>query len=158
MSFLGFRLFEIIRWKPEESKLSYRERKVWNGLRQLKNTATGPDNIPFWVWKDQAEIFKSIICMIWNLSLKFSTSPSSWKRAHVTPLPEVDVPKERQTPEGSTLLRSLRAHLRSGCISSTRRTLLRNTWAWLSSPTGKGELYRCTPKCAVQRVLPSRQP
>lgn len=125
---------------------------MWNCLRQLKKTATAPDDILFWVWKDHAEIFTPIICMIWNLSLKFSTWPSSWKRADATPLPEVDVPKERQTTEGSTILRSLRAHLRSGCIKSTHRTLLRNTWAWLSSPTGKGELYRCTPKCAVKRV------
>ena len=73
--------------------LKISERQVWNYLRLLKKTATGPDDIPFWVWKDQAEIFTPIICKIWNLSLKFSTWPSSWKRAHVTPLPKVDVPK-----------------------------------------------------------------
>ena len=48
----------------------------------------------FWVWRDHAEIFASLIRKIWNLSLRFSTWPSSWKRAHVTPLlPTVDVPK-----------------------------------------------------------------
>ena len=31
----------------------------------------------------EAEIFTPIICKIWNLSLKFSTWPLSWKRAHV---------------------------------------------------------------------------
>ena len=69
------------------------ERQVWNCLRQLKKTATGPDLIPCWVWRDHAEIFTPLICKIWNLSLRFSTWPSSWKRAHVTPLPNVDVPK-----------------------------------------------------------------
>ena len=37
--------------------------------------------------------FTPLVCKIWNLSLRFSTWPSLWKRAHVTPLPEVDVPK-----------------------------------------------------------------
>ena len=69
------------------------ERQVWNCLWHLKKTATGPDLIPFWVWRDHAEIFTPLICKIWNLSLRFSTWPSSWKRAHVNPLPNVDVPK-----------------------------------------------------------------
>ena len=30
------------------------ERQVWNTLTKLKRTATGPDNIPFWIWKDDA--------------------------------------------------------------------------------------------------------
>ena len=69
------------------------ERQVWNCLWHLKKTATGPDLIPFWVWRDYAESFTSLICKIWNLSLRFSTWPSSWKRAHVNPLPNVDVSK-----------------------------------------------------------------
>ncbi|EDO42397.1 predicted protein [Nematostella vectensis] len=69
------------------------ERYVWQCLQHLKNTATGPDLIPSWIWKEHAEIFTSIICKIWNWSLESSVWPSSWKRAHVTPLPKVDVPK-----------------------------------------------------------------
>ena len=30
---------------------------VWNSLRNLKKTATGADQIPFWIWKEHAEIF-----------------------------------------------------------------------------------------------------
>ena len=37
------------------------ERYVWNTLSSLKKTATGPDQIPYWVWWDQAEIFTPII-------------------------------------------------------------------------------------------------
>ena len=33
------------------------ERQVWNTLTKLKRTATGPDNIPFWIWKDHARNF-----------------------------------------------------------------------------------------------------
>ena len=40
------------------------ERQVWNCLQHLKKTATGPDLIPFWVWKDHAEIFTPLICKI----------------------------------------------------------------------------------------------
>ena len=72
------------------------ERQVWNCLQHLEETATGPYLILFWVWRDHAEIFTPLIRKIWNLSLRFSTWASSWKRAHVTPLPpppKVDVPK-----------------------------------------------------------------
>ena len=46
--------------------------------------------------KPVRQIFTRLIRKIWNLSPRFSTWPSSWKRAHVTPLPpppKVDVPK-----------------------------------------------------------------
>ena len=69
-------------------------------MQHLKKTATGPDLIPFWVWRDHAEMFAPLICKIWNLSLRFSTWPSSWKRAHVTPLQEVDVPKGKTDYRG----------------------------------------------------------
>ena len=44
-------------------------------------TATGPDDISPWVWKDQVEIF--IICKIWSLSLKF-TVPDPHRREELT--------------------------------------------------------------------------
>ena len=78
----------------------FSERQVWNCLRHLKKTATGPDLIPFRVWRDHAEIFTPLICKIWNLSLRLSTWPSSWKRAHVTSLPKVDVPKGKTDYRG----------------------------------------------------------
>ena len=46
------------------------ERHVWNCLQHLKKTAMGPDLIPFWIWRDHAEIFTSVIHKIWNVSLK----------------------------------------------------------------------------------------
>ena len=76
------------------------ERQVWNCLQHLKKTATGPDLIPFWVWRDHVEIFTSLICKIWNLSLRFSARPSSWKRAHVPLLSKVDVPKGKTDYRG----------------------------------------------------------
>ena len=71
------------------------ERQAWNCLQLPKKTATGPDLIPFWVWRDHADIFTPIIHKIWNLSLASNTWPSSWKRANVNPLPKVDIPKDK---------------------------------------------------------------
>ena len=71
----------------EDLKVS--ERQVWTCLQHLKKTTTGPDLIPVWVWRDHAEIFTPLICKIWNLSLRFSTWPSSWKRAQVIPSPRL---------------------------------------------------------------------
>ena len=76
------------------------ERHVWNCLQHLKKTAMGPDLIPFWIWRDHAEIFTSVIHKIWNVSLKTSKRPSSWKRAHVMPLPKIDIPKGKQDFRG----------------------------------------------------------
>ena len=80
---------------PEISEI-----QVWNNLRHLKKSATGPDLIPYWVWKEHAEIMTPIIHKIWNLSLRSSTWPSSWKRANVKPLPKVDMPKDKTEYRG----------------------------------------------------------
>ena len=53
------------------------ERQVWNILRELKKTATGPDQIPYWVWKDQAEIFAPIVIVVSRPDGSDSTSKHS---------------------------------------------------------------------------------
>lgn len=40
------------------------ERQVWNAVTKLKPTATGPDNIPFWIWKDYAELLTQVITQV----------------------------------------------------------------------------------------------
>ena len=62
-------------------------------LLKLKRTAIGPDNIPFWIWKDLAELLTPVITQVWNLSLSTHSWPGSWKRANINPLPKVDFPK-----------------------------------------------------------------
>ena len=76
------------------------ERQVWENLKHLKKTATGPDNIPFWVRRDNADIFTPVIHKIWNMSLEHSIWPSSWRRANVNPLPKVDIPKNKSDYRG----------------------------------------------------------
>ena len=71
------------------------ERLVWKSLSNITRTATGPDGIPFWVWKEHAEILTPILSHIWNLSLRTHTWPMSWKRSNINPIPKVDLPKEK---------------------------------------------------------------
>ena len=66
--------------------------QVYNSLTKIKRTASGPDLIPFWVWRDHADIFSPIVCLIWNLSLASGIWPLAWKQANVKPLPKVDTP------------------------------------------------------------------
>ena len=44
------------------------ERQVWDALSNLKRTATGPGRIPFWIWREHAELLTPVITHIWNLS------------------------------------------------------------------------------------------
>ena len=57
-----------------------------------KRTATGPDEIPFWIWKDYADVFAPVITTIWNDSLWNSEWPTSWREANIQPLPKVETP------------------------------------------------------------------
>ena len=70
------------------------ERCVWITLVDVKKTATGADNLPYWIWKDCAELLTPVVTHVWNLSLSTHTWPDSWKRANVNPLPKVDMPLE----------------------------------------------------------------
>ena len=74
------------------SVLEITERQVWNAVTKLKRTATGPDDIPFWVWKDYAELLTTVKTQVWNLPL----STRSWMRANINPLPKIDpiIPNE----------------------------------------------------------------
>ena len=76
------------------------ERLVWKNLSNIKRTATGPDGIPFWVWKEHAEILTTILSHIWNLSLRTHTWPMSWIRSNINPIPKVDIPREKSDYRG----------------------------------------------------------
>ena len=58
------------------------------------------DGIPFWVWKEHAEILTLILSHIWNLSLRTHTWLMSWKRSNINPIPKVDIPKEKSGYRG----------------------------------------------------------
>ena len=68
--------------------------QVFFALSRIKRTATRPDGIPFWIWKDYAEIFTPVIENLWNLSLARQVWPSHWKEANINPLPKEATPVE----------------------------------------------------------------
>jgi hypothetical protein len=50
--------------------------------------ATGPDGIPAWVLKENADILASSVADIINSSYKEAHLPESWKKADITPIPK----------------------------------------------------------------------
>ena len=52
--------------------------QVFYTLTKIKKTATGPDGIPFWVWKDFAAILSPVVMNIWNTSLLTQRWTRSW--------------------------------------------------------------------------------
>ncbi|CAB3991556.1 Hypothetical predicted protein [Paramuricea clavata] len=79
------------------------ELQVWNILKALTKTATGPDQIPYWIWKEHKEILTPVITRVWNLSLSTQSWPSAWKRSNVNPLAKVEMPNENQDYRGISI-------------------------------------------------------
>ena len=102
--------------------------QVFFALSRIKRTATGPDGIPFWIWKDYAEIFTPVIENLWNLSLARQIWPSRWKEANINPVPKVETPVEYAdfNLEESMLLQLLSERLKEQCIIFLTRGAWRN--------------------------------
>lgn len=89
--------------KPEPFEIGddqITERQAWNSLQQIRKTTTGPDGIPYTVWKDHAEPFSPVFTMVWNLSRKTHTWPRALKMSNIILLPEVDIPNEKTDYRG----------------------------------------------------------
>ena len=61
---------------------------VTESLLKLKRTASGPDGIPYWIWKEFAYDLAPVVTHIFNCSLENHTVPDLWKLADITPLPK----------------------------------------------------------------------
>ena len=61
---------------------------ICNFLLNLKRTTAGPDQLPFWLWRDFAFDLAPIISHILNCSLTCQTVPTLWKMADIMPLPK----------------------------------------------------------------------
>ena len=46
--------------------LKYNETEVFVALSNAERTATGPDEIPFWIWRDYADVFAQVVTTIRN--------------------------------------------------------------------------------------------
>ena len=63
--------------------------EIYLRLSHLKKTAPGPDDIPYWVYKECAIELSPIITHIINTSTKLGVVPGAWKKAYVTSVPKV---------------------------------------------------------------------
>lgn len=61
---------------------------VRNLLSHQKRTASGPDEFPYWLWRDYSHHLAPVITKIFNCSLRHQTVPCLWKLANVSPIPK----------------------------------------------------------------------
>lgn len=81
-------LLEII---PELHKVPViHEISVFKELARVKRTATGPDDLPFWFWKEYMYALEltPVITHILDVSLVSQQVPMIWKTANVQPIPK----------------------------------------------------------------------
>ena len=57
--------------------------------QSAEKNCPGPDDIPYWVYKECAVELSPIITHIINTSTKLGIVPGAWKKAYVTPVPKV---------------------------------------------------------------------
>ena len=64
------------------------EISVFKALEHVKRTATGPDDLPFWFWKEYALELIPVKTHVLNVSLVSQQVPKIWKTANVRPIPK----------------------------------------------------------------------
>ena len=83
------------------------EHSIYRKLASLNpNKASGPDKIPAWLLKENADILAPVVTDILNCSFSEARLPQSWKHADITPIP-------KQTP-----VRDVNKHLRPISLTS----------------------------------------
>ena len=64
------------------------EKDVWDLSVHQKRTASGPDNLPYWLQRDFAHHLAPLITKIFNNSICKQETPHLWKIADVVPIPK----------------------------------------------------------------------
>ena len=64
------------------------EISVFKALANVKRTATGPNDLPFWFWKEYAVELTPVITHILNVSLVSQQVPKIRKTTKVRPIPK----------------------------------------------------------------------
>ena len=108
-----YRLLESLDHLPLENSqifLEVTEERVQQALAKLNpNKASGPDNLPNWIFKEYSYILAFPIMKILNASYHEQILPTTWKKADVSPLP-------KKTPV-NTLEKDLRPISLTPCVS-----------------------------------------
>ena len=99
------RIFSVLRSMRNERNHHYLmalarkpvdECDVRNLLTHQKRTASGPDEFPYWLWRDYSHHLAPVITKVFNCSLKHQTVPFLWKLANVSPIPKESPLTEQQ--------------------------------------------------------------
>ena len=54
----------------------------------MKRTALGPNDLPFWLYRDFCDYLAPVITDVFNSSLKQQSVPLTWKQANIKPAPK----------------------------------------------------------------------
>ena len=74
---------------PEGCRIPYIDERTASLLSsKQKKSASGPDDLRFWLWRDYSHHLAPIICSIFNCSLRKQCVPQLWKLANITPIPK----------------------------------------------------------------------
>ena len=74
---------------PQQPALVVSNESVYKKLMKLnRSKADGPDGIPWWVLKENADLVAAPIADILNSSYCEGRLPPSWKEADVVPVPK----------------------------------------------------------------------
>ena len=57
-------------------------------LDNLRKTAVGLDDIPYWFWRNFSSDLVPVITIIFNRSLTEGIVPDMWKKANILPVPK----------------------------------------------------------------------
>jgi len=63
-------------------------------LSRLRRRSSGPDGIPFWVFRTWSDILAPAVCALFNRSLSSCTVPACFKAADVKPIPKISKPTD----------------------------------------------------------------
>jgi hypothetical protein len=78
---------------PKRKDPGYEDGDVFEKLSKLNpRKAHGPDGIPTWVLKENADILELPVKEILNCSYRECRVPKSWKEADIVAIPRTQVP------------------------------------------------------------------
>ena len=105
----------------------------------MKRTATRPDDLPFWFWKEYALELTPVITHVLNVSLVSQQVPKIWTSANVRPIPKETNISELRKPVSCFIHSDQFAH-KKDC--GTETVLLYNQHFWMRWLDGHSNFVR----------------
>ena len=105
----------------------------------MKRTATRPDDLPFWFWKEYALELTPVTTHVLNVSLVSQQVPKIWTSANVRPIPKETNISELRKPV-SCFIHSDQFACKKDC--GTETVLLYNQHFWMRWLDGHSNFVR----------------